>query len=205
MSAKGKIPQPMRPAGFGGRVFGLLMEWLAAPNYRWVIRQLEPVKPSTYLEIGFGTGRMAELVAERFPLSRISGVDPSELMLKTATRRLRRFKKITLDLRLGDDGLLATWPEGPFDAIAASHSWQFWSDAEPTLKRIRALLSPNGRFVMVIRRHISKEVIDWIPNAVTKSGDELGGLRAMLKASGFRILVDEKLTTGSHGIVAATA
>ena len=204
MKSSGKIPQPMRPAGFAGRIFGVLMEWLAAPNYRWAVGQLETVKPCSYLEIGFGTGRMAELVAERFALARLCGVDPSELMLKTAVRRLRRFRKTTLDLRLGDDRMLASWPQGPFDAIAASHNWQFWSDPEPTLRRIHALLAPSGRLILVIRRDKSREVMNWIPNAISKSADELAGLRAMLAATGFRILVDEKLTTGSQGIVAVT-
>jgi SAM-dependent methyltransferase len=206
MSLAGKIPQPMRPSGLAGRIFGLLMEWLASPNYHWAIRQLTAVKPKSYLEIGFGTGRLAQLVTRRYAVTRLCGVDPSELMLKTASRRLRRFaRRATLDLRLGDDTLLASWPEGSFDAIVASHSWQFWSDPEPTLRRVNDLLSPSGRFVMVVRRHISSGVIGWIPNAVTKSGDELGGLRAMLTACGFHIVVDERLSTGSHGLAMARA
>jgi SAM-dependent methyltransferase len=195
----------MRPSGIGGRIFGVLMEWLAAPNYLWVLRRLAPAKPKSWLEIGFGTGRLAQLATQRFALARLCGVDPSELMLKTATRRLSGFAKRggALDLRLGDDTLLATWPDGTFDAIVASHSWQFWSDPTATLPRIRARLAPHGRFVMVIRRDKSRAVMDWIPNAISKSGDELGGLRAALATAGFTILADEKLSTGSQGIVAA--
>ena len=75
MSRPRKIPQPMRPAGLGGRIFGHLMEWLAAPNYHWVIRQLGPGKPRSYLEVGFGTGRLMQLAAERFLPQRLYGVD----------------------------------------------------------------------------------------------------------------------------------
>jgi len=192
----------MRPSGFAGRIFGLLMEWLASPNYHWVLRQLAPVKPRAYLEIGFGTGRLAQLVVARFAPTRLCGIDPSELMLKTAGRRLRRYAKTnTLDLKLGDDNLLANWPGGSFDAIVATHCWQFWADPAATFASLHALLAPEGRLVLVVRRHISKEVFEWLPNAISKSGDELGGLRALLAAKGFRILVDEKLSTGSHGLV----
>ena len=206
MSRPRKIPQPMRPAGLGGRIFGHLMEWLAAPNYHWVIRQLGPGKPRSYLEVGFGTGRLMQLAAERFLPQRLYGVDPSNLMLRTALKKLQRFDgKTQLHLRLGDDELLKNWPEGPFDAIVASHSFQFWRNPVATLLRIRSLLSPQGRFVLVIRRHISSEVITWIPNPITQSGDELGGLRAALAAAGFQILIDEKLKSGSQGLVMACA
>jgi len=204
MAETKRIPQPMRPSGLGGRVFGVVMEWLASPNYQWALRQLAPVKPKSWLEIGFGTGRLAQLATQRFALDRLCGVDPSELMLRTTARRLRAFaKRNALDLRLGDDTLLARWPDGAFDAIVTSHSWQFWSDPAATLPRVRAHLAPQGRFVMVIRRHISKEVFAWIPNPVTKSSDELAGLRAALAVAGFTVLVDETLSTGSQGIVAA--
>src|SRR5690242_15590062 len=179
-----KLPQPMRPSGFGGRIFGVAMELLSASNYRWVVKQLEPVAPRIYLEIGFGTGKQAQLVASRFRPAHIYGVDPSELMLATARKHLARFSPATsIDLRLGDDALLATWPPGPIDAVAASHSWQFWADPTTTLARIRALLAPTGRFVMVIRRDKSRAVMDWLPNAISKGHDELAGLRAALTAA----------------------
>ena len=196
----------MRPSGIAGRVFGHAMEWLAAPNYHWVIKQLAPIKPRAYLEIGFGTGRLAQLAAERFLPQRLYGVDPSNLMLRTALKKLQRFDgKTQLHLRLGDDTLLKNWPQGPFDAIVATHAFQFWSNPVATLMRIRSLLAPEGRFVLVVRRHISKNVATFIPNPITMSGDELAGLRAALTASGFRILVDEKLKSGSQGLVMACA
>lgn len=203
--ASRRLPQPMRPSGFTGRIFGFLMERLAAPNYRWVISVLAPATPKTYLEIGFGTGRLAELVAKKLKPMRIAGVDPSELMFARASRRLKRFRKRTeVDLKLGDDTAL-DWPVRSFDAIIASHSFQFWADPHTTLARVRDLLAPGGRFVLVMRAHISDDVRAWIPNPITKSGDELGGLRTALGREGFRIERDERLRTGSQGIVAVCA
>lgn len=193
----------MLPSGFAGRIFGWLMERLAAGNYRWVIAQLKPIKPKTYLEIGFGTGRLAQWVAQRFKPTRIVGVDPSQLMFETANKKLNRFRKrIAIDLKLGNANTL---PDGPFDAIVASHTFQFWSDPHATLARLHQLLAPNGRLVFVIRRHISKDVYAWLPNPISKSGDELGGLSDALSAAGFRIIMDRKLRSGSQGIVAVCA
>ncbi len=200
-----KMPQPMRPSGLAGRVFGFVMERVAAPNYRWVLARLAPYKPRACLEIGFGTGRLMQLVAGRIAPARICGVDPSELMLQTARKRLSRFAEtISVDLRPGDDTKLA-WPDASFDAIIASHSFQFWVDPCTTLKRLRTLLRPNGRLLLVVRSHISPHVQGWIPNPITKSGRELEGLRAALVDAGFRIIIDEKLSTGSQGIEAACA
>ena len=200
-----RMPQPMRPSGFAGRIFGFFMERLAAPNYRWVIAVLAPAKPDTYLEIGFGTGRLAELVAQKLKPSRIAGVDPSKLMFERAAKRLKRHRnRIEIDLKFGDDTAL-DWPPRSFDAIVASHSYQFWSDPLATFARVRALLTPHGRFVLVIRSHISDDVSKWIPNPITKAGNELQGLREALARSGFRIERDEKLRTGSQGVVAVCA
>lgn len=196
-------PQPMLPRGFMGRVFGWLMERLAAGNYRWAIAQLQPVQPRSYLEIGFGTGRLAEMVVRTFKPVRLAGVDPSDLMLATALKRLQRFASGTrIEIGPGDANAL---PDGPFDAIVASHTFQFWSDPVATLSRIHDLLGPNGRLVFVIRSDKSRQAMDWLPNPISRSGDELGGLRNALAAAGFRLLADENLPSGSQGMVAATA
>jgi SAM-dependent methyltransferase len=195
------MPQPMRPTS---RIFGWIMEWLAEPNYQWVVRQLKPIKPKRYLEIGFGTGRLALLVARAFKPALIAGVDPSELMLKTASARLKGLRKTTLDLRLGDDKALGDFA-GAFDAIVASHSFQFWSDPESTLRRLRGMIAPEGRLVFVLRRHISKGVAGWIPNPITKSGDELGAMLKALGNAGFRVAESERLKSGSQGLVCVTA
>ena len=203
----GAPPQPMLPHGFAGSVFGMLMERVAAPNYRWVVEQLSRTKPRTYLEIGFGTGKLAELIARDLAPSCLCGVDPSELMYDKAARRLHRFeKKIEIDLRLGNADDLP-WAQHSFDAIVASHSFQFWSDPLETLSSLRKLISPAGRLVFVVRDHarISRGTRKWIPNPITKSGKELDGLRRALHDAGFIVLNDEKLRTGSQGVVAACA
>jgi SAM-dependent methyltransferase len=198
-------PQPMLPHGFGGRVFGVLMETFAASNYRWVLEQLSLTRPKTYLEVGFGTGKLAEMVARDLKPACICGVDPSELMRARTSGRLKRFAQtIEVDLRLGTSDDIP-WDEQSFAAIVASHNFQFWNEPAATLRRLRRLVRADGRLVLVIRNHknISRRVREWIPNPITKSGNELDGLRAALADAEFCVLVDEKLRSGSQGIVAA--
>ena len=197
----------MLPHGFAGRVFGFVMERVAASNYRWTVDQLAPFKPRTYLEIGFGTGKLAQTVARELRPNILCAVDPSELMLAKATRRLQPFlKTMEVDLRLGDDRDLP-WADRSFDAIVASHSFQFWSDPVTTLRKISRLITIDGHLVLVLRSHrdVSTRTQGWIPNPITNSGDELGGVRQALTDSGFRVVRDEKLRTGSQGIIAVCA
>ena len=196
------LPQAMRPHGFVGRIFGIVMEWLSAPDYRWVVAQIRPVKAKVYLEIGFGTGKLMALVAQKLRPQRLVGIDPAQLMVSTAQKKLkRRQRKLAVELHHGDDTLLATLA-GPFDAVVAVHSFQFWSDPVTTLARIHALLSPKGRLVLVLRKHITDKVAAFIPNPITKAGDERAGTRRALETAGFRIVADETLKTGSFGLVA---
>ena len=58
--------------------------------------------------------------------------------------------------------------------------------------------------MIVLRRHAGRAPA-WLPNPISKSGDELGGLKAALAQAGLRILRDEKLKTGSQGLVASYA
>ena len=93
MATQPRLPQAMRPSGNVGRVLGWLMRRLNRPAYRWTVEQLRSAHPKSLLEIGFGTGDLLALAAKRLKLARVAGVDPSQLMLDMAKKRLRRFRK----------------------------------------------------------------------------------------------------------------
>jgi SAM-dependent methyltransferase len=193
-------PQAMRPSGRVGRIFGWVMARLNAPAYRWTVAQLAPIAPKSFLEIGFGTGHLLKLAIRTFKLERAAGVDPSELMVETAKKRLRRAaKKIALDVAQGDDTAL---PGGSFDAVAALHSFQFWSDPDAALTRIRAHLAPGGRFVLVLRMHEGRKAPKWLPNPLSRSGNEIAQACAALERSGFAVVSMQGIAKGSQGIVA---
>lgn len=194
-----KLSQAERPNGTAGRVFGWLMTRLNEKSYRWAIEQLKPAAPASYLEIGFGTGRQIELAVRDLNVKHAAGVDPSPLMLEAAEKRLRRArKKAEIDLKLGDDTALA-WP-GPFDAITAMHSFQFWSDPEATLAHLRGLLAPNGRLVLALRRHgmMGRRKV---PNPLSRKKDEISAACAAFEKAGFTIAAIQAISKSSHGIV----
>jgi ubiquinone/menaquinone biosynthesis C-methylase UbiE len=189
--------QAMHPRGRTGRVFGWLMGRMNKPAYRWAVEQLG--HPQSVLEIGFGTGHLLALTAKTLKPARILGVDPSELMVETAQKRLRRFRKKTeIELKQGDDTALPA--RGAFDAILALHSFQFWTHPATTLAHIHSLLAPEGRFVLVLRVH-GKRAGRKVPNPLSRQGDEVSQAIAAAQAAGFVMLGMNGLSKSSQGLV----
>jgi SAM-dependent methyltransferase len=194
--------QAMRPHGIVGRLFACLMENMNEKAYRWTIDHLRDRRPERFYEIGFGTGRLLELAADTLGTRRLRGVDPSKLMVETATNRLRKFKrKADIDLRVGDD-TSSFWGGEKFDAVAALHSFQFWADAPATLGRVREQLSPGGSLVIVLRRH-GKNPPSWLPNPISRSRDEIASTKAALAVAHFAVNLETAIDRTSYGIVVA--
>jgi ubiquinone/menaquinone biosynthesis C-methylase UbiE len=77
----------MRPAGLAGRLFGMVMEKMNARAYRRVCELAAPARGESVLEIGFGTGRLVEMLLERVEPGRVAGVDWTPTMVDVALSR----------------------------------------------------------------------------------------------------------------------
>jgi ubiquinone/menaquinone biosynthesis C-methylase UbiE len=195
--AEKKFSQAMRPHGRFGRIFGWLMGRMNKPAYRWTVDQLRSAQPKSILEIGFGTGHLLSLATKKLKLAKVEGVDPSELMLKTAQKKMRRFrKKAEVHLKLGDDSAIPV--TGSYDAVVALHSFQFWSHPGTTLAHIHSLLAPNGRFVLVLRLHGKRAKA---PNPLSRAGSEVSQAIAAAQQAGFVMLGMNGISKNSQGIV----
>jgi SAM-dependent methyltransferase len=191
------LPQPMRPSGFVGRIFGLLMDYSNAATFRAARERLALKHGENVVEIGFGTGKLASLLAADVGQDHIAGVDPSPLMVATARRR-----NPGSDLREGNASRLP-WPDAHFDAAVALHCWQFWDDPAHSLHEIRRVMKPNARLVMILRDHSKAQAkLGWLPNPLSRSGDETANLLVALAAVGFEA-VRRDGRVGSSDIVIA--
>jgi tRNA (cmo5U34)-methyltransferase len=96
------------------------------------------------LDLGAGTGLLAEQVATAFPAARIELLDGSEPMLAQARARLGE-TPAAFHVRDMADPL----PEGPFDAIVSALAIHHLTDADKRelMARVRARLRPGGVFV----------------------------------------------------------
>ena len=195
-----RLPLPQSPSGLMGRLFGKIMEWTNIGAYRRAIETLAPAPNECFLELGFGTGRCAEMLLFTHPDSFVAGIDPTPTMLQTAINRLTNLSLSDhIDLREGTDADLP-WEDHKFDAIIAIHCFQFWQDPDRSMAEINRVLHPNGRIVIVFRDH-SVNPPAWLPNSLSRSGREIELAIDLLEQHGY--VCAEHPAAGSSRIIRA--
>ncbi|QDT70509.1 C-methyltransferase CouO [Planctomycetes bacterium MalM25] len=104
--------------------------------------------PSHVIDLGGGSGRLAERVLERFPQATVTVVDPSEPFLRLARRRLARFGKRARYLA---SRAQEPWNEavGPADAIVSTSALHHLDSVEKNrvFTACHAALKPDGAFI----------------------------------------------------------
>ena len=98
---------------------------------------------STILDLGCGTGRFSEGLANRFR-ARVVGVDPSEKMLEQARRKRQRN-----DVHY-ERGTAEAIPlrDGAIDMIFMSMSFHHFGDRDRAARECRRVLCPDGTVVV---------------------------------------------------------
>lgn len=105
-----------------------LVGWLAVrPRARW-------------LDVGCGTGALAETILTRADPADVRGIDPSEDLVAYASERIEdpRF-----DVRVGD-GRSLPFENGSFDAVVAGLVLSFVPDVGGVAKELRRVAVPGG-------------------------------------------------------------
>lgn len=178
--AERNAPLPMRPT----KLFGRIMEVMNAPSYRLARKLMTPKPGQQLMEIGFGSGRLLEMLAQSATDVHLAGIDPTEAMVEMARARRTLVRRAgSIDLKCGVPEALP-WADSMFDAVAAVHCFQFWKDPEQAVREILRVLVPGGRLVVILRNH-EGHAPAWLPNPISRSGNEYDGACALLSESGF--------------------
>jgi ubiquinone/menaquinone biosynthesis C-methylase UbiE len=180
----GAIPQAMQPRGFWGSVRSWFMDRRNTKALDSTFVRLDVKPTDSILEIGFGSGRLLRTIAKTAREGFVAGVDPSELMLHKAEQRIWRFRRHRrVELKWGDASALP-WADGTFDKVAALHCFHFWEDPARGISEVRRVLKPGGLFVLVLR-HRQRKGPKWLPNPISRAGDEVMGAYQLIAAAGF--------------------
>ena len=141
--------QSGHPRGWFGHIVARVMARETAQVNRLALEHLEVQDGDAVLEVGFGHGQTVREIARSVATATISGVDPSDVMVRVARRKCRAYAD-RLDLR---GGLAESLPfdDGVFDRVLTVHTTYFWPELEPGLREVRRVLRDRGRFVLGFR------------------------------------------------------
>lgn len=103
------------------------------------------------LDIGIGTGALTIALLNNVAASPyVTGIDISHKMLGVAKKRLSRLG--TRHMLLQTDICAMSGSTGCYDLVICAHVLEHLADPAACVVRIRQMLSPGGRFVLVITR-----------------------------------------------------
>lgn len=111
--------------------------------YPHVVDEVAACGPRRALDLGCGTGALAELVLEAVPGCELSGVDLSEAMLAEAHERLGS----RVELVEGDSEHLP-FPDGFFDVVYCNDSFHHYPNPERAAYQAWRVLRAGGVFVV---------------------------------------------------------
>jgi ubiquinone/menaquinone biosynthesis C-methylase UbiE len=120
-----------------------------------VVAALDLQPGDRVLEIGFGHGCTLAAVAARADRGRVIGVDPSEVMVRQASRRNRRAVtqgRVALH-RAGVEAIPCG--DAAFDKAFAVNSFQHWPDPLACLVEVKRVLTPGGTHPVPPARGVS--------------------------------------------------
>jgi tRNA (cmo5U34)-methyltransferase len=107
--------------------------------------RIRPPANARILDLGCGSGALAELLLDRFPSVSVTLLDFSSNMIEVAGRRLKRYEGRTDFLcRKFED-----MPQGPYDVVVSTlalHHLETGAEKRDQYARILASLTPGGCF-----------------------------------------------------------
>jgi ubiquinone/menaquinone biosynthesis C-methylase UbiE len=97
--------------------------------------------PSLALDVGCGTGQLLARLGELMPEAALYGVDAAPAMAQAANER---------GVRVAVAGAEALpFPDGAFDLVVTSTSFDHWADQLAGLRECRRVLTRGGRLLLV--------------------------------------------------------
>src|SRR5579863_575518 len=112
--------------------------------------------PTSFLDIGCGTGRLLRAAGARWPEAQLLGVDPAQGMVEIA-RQLTPHATITRGLAES-----LPLPDASVDLAVSTMSFHHWHDHTAAARQIVRVLRPHGHFLLA--DFAPPRLLAWLPN-----------------------------------------
>ena len=143
--------QLRQPSGKLGEAVGKKMNESNSFLYDFVFDAMQIKDKQNILEIGYGNGMFFDKLFLRAKNLKISGIDFSSAMFKTAQKNNEEaIVSDILDLRFGDCEVLP-FNNDSFDKVFCINVVYFWEKPFDNLMEIHRVLKPGGKFYTGIR------------------------------------------------------
>jgi ubiquinone/menaquinone biosynthesis C-methylase UbiE len=178
------------------RVYDFPLVQLAAyrPVHDAVLQALESEPCARVLDIGCGTGRLAERLVAARGVQSVFGCDFSAGMLAHAAERLRpdgAAAPARVALVRGDATYLP-FAAASFDAAVSTEAFHWFPDQGAVLRELRRVLRPGGRLLLALVSPPLEIIADAVAIGMRFVGQPLrwttpSRLRAQVEAAGFHV------------------
>ena len=144
--------QSRRPSGWIGEIVARVMSLETLGVNAFALNRLPIETGASVLEVGCGHGRTLAKLAARVGDGFVAGIDPSEVMVRLATRRMKRAIDRGRASVHTAEARRMPFESDRFDAVLAVHVLYFRSQPELELREIRRVLRPGGVLMLGFRR-----------------------------------------------------
>ncbi len=146
---KNFVSQTRKPEGFLGKMMVNGMNGGHAKMADWGMSHLTSISPEEIVEIGCGGGRNAGELLKKYPGSKVTAIDYSEVSVGKATEyNAEAIKSGRCKVQQGDVSAL-TLPEEKYDLATAFETIYFWPGLERCFAQVAKVLKPGGIFMIV--------------------------------------------------------
>jgi ubiquinone/menaquinone biosynthesis C-methylase UbiE len=131
---------PEYDRGWRGRLHHEISERTAA------LAVATAASPTRVLDVGCGTGYLLRTLAGRYPdAQQLCGIDAAPQMITTASA-FARDDRLSFTVGMAEE---LGHPDGTFDLIVSSTSFDHWTDQQAGLVECARVLRPGGHLVLV--------------------------------------------------------
>ncbi|KRK80861.1 demethylmenaquinone methyltransferase [Companilactobacillus nodensis] len=127
---------------------------------KWRVKATDMISnhPKRILDLCCGTADWTILLGKKFPLTRVSGMDFSQEMLKIGQSKVGQSGLANVELLAGD-AMNLTFLDNSFDVVTIGFGLRNVPDANAVLREIHRVLKPGGQIVCLEAYKVETPVI----------------------------------------------